>query len=92
MRAENAVILVIHRNQSDPANEDPILEVATHQNPFLSGLHLGQHNQALHMLQLSAYGGINEIPELLANSEVNGQNRDLLFKLLQEVLPVSTSL
>jgi len=63
MLAENAVILVIHRGQSDPENEEKIMLI----NPasgFASGLHLGTQATKLHILQLLAYGRYGETPRL----------------------------
>ena len=86
MCAENAVVLVIHRNQSDPPNEEKILRP---DKDILSGLHLGTSGKVLHLLQLSAYGSVNQTPELLSTSEVNSQNQEKLFHLLQEILQAS---
>lgn len=86
--AENAVVLVIHRNQSDDPAVDQILKAPS----ILSGLHLGKDSEALHVLQLSACGSVNQSAELLSNSEVNRQNQALLLKLLQLVLPVRKQL
>ncbi|DBA93228.1 TPA: hypothetical protein ACH3X2_003523 [Trebouxia sp. C0005] len=88
MLAENAVILVVHRGQSDPENKEKIMSI----NPasgFASGLHLGTQATKLHLLQLLAYGRYGETPKLVSDSEVNKQNQQLLFNLLQEVLQVN---
>ena len=85
--AENAVILVIHRGQTDPGNEEKIMSINS-ASGFASGLHLGTQHAQLHLLQLLAYGRCGETPKLLPNSDVNHQNQQLLFKLLQEILQV----
>ena len=85
--AENAVILVIHRGQTDPENEEKIMSI-NFASGFASGLHLGTQHAQLHLLQLLAYGRYGETPKLLAESDVNKQNQQLLFKLLQEILQV----
>ena len=77
------MILVVHRNQADLPHVPSILE----DKNYKSGLHLGRHDQALHILQINAFG---EAPvELLADSDVNMKNHQKLFQLLQMVLPVS---
>ena len=88
MLAENAVILVIHRGQNDPDNEERIMSISP-ASGFASGLHLGTQAIKLHLLQLLAYGRYGETPKLLSDSETNKQNQQLLFKLLQEVLQVN---
>lgn len=85
--AENAVILVIHRGQTDPGNEEKIMSINS-ASGFASGLHLGTQHAQLHLLQLLAYGRCGETPKLLSDSDVNHQNQQLLFKLLQEILQV----
>ncbi len=87
MLAGNAVILVIHRGQHDPENEEKIMSISP-ASGFASGLHLGTQAIKLHLLQLLAYGRYGETPKLLSDSETNRQNQQLLFNLLQEVLQV----
>ncbi|DBA91716.1 TPA: hypothetical protein ACH3X1_003312 [Trebouxia sp. C0004] len=82
---ENAVILVIHRGQNDPENEEKIMSISP-ASGFASGLHLGTQATKLHLLQLLAYGRYGETPQLLSDSESNKQNQQLLFNLLQEIL------
>ena len=68
LNADNAVVLVIRRNQSDPADGHHILwmpEVASH------------------VLQLSVFSTKGQTPELLSGSEVNRQNSEKFFELLQ---------
>ena len=87
MLAENAVILVIHRGQRHPGNEEKIMSISP-ASGFASGLHLGTPAAKLHLLQLLAYGRYGEPPNLVAGSDVNKQNQQLLFHLLQEILQV----
>ena len=82
--AEHAVVLVVHRNQSDPQGEDATLKMPE----IMSGLHLGKPDQALHMLQINVFGGSNTA-ELLSGSDVNRENQDQLFQHLRETLQVS---
>ncbi|DBA91712.1 TPA: hypothetical protein ACH3X1_003308 [Trebouxia sp. C0004] len=85
---ENAVILVIHRGQNDPENEEKIMSISP-ASGFASGLHLGTQATKLHLLQLLAYGRYGETPQLLSDSESNKQNQQLLFNLLQEILQLN---
>ena len=83
------MVLVIHRNQSDPEGEDKMMKKSDMLD-IMSGLHLGKHDQALHMLKINVYGGSDDHAELLFDSNVNRQNQDKVLQLLQESMPVST--